>query len=217
MAVSSMTGFARAAGSSGGWRWTVELKSVNAKGLDLRLKGCPRRSTGSRRGASVRRQRSPGSRYLLRHPNRPPREHGERSPHRSYVLANGVQGDRASLEDDGSMPCRILRQTGPEPKRAVDYSPPIALERAANTGMPERAVEATARSALSILSDASLSAGDMASGSTMLSSKTLAGDSRTEPRSLSTARMFSFRRARRRANQMARFSSQGASKPGHTG
>jgi len=38
MAVSSMTGFARAAGSSGGWRWAFEIKSVNAKGLDLRLR-----------------------------------------------------------------------------------------------------------------------------------------------------------------------------------
>jgi len=38
MAVSSMTGFARAAGSSGAWRWALELKTVNAKGLDLRLR-----------------------------------------------------------------------------------------------------------------------------------------------------------------------------------
>ena len=38
MAVSSMTGFARAAGSSGTWRWTFELKTVNAKGLDIRLR-----------------------------------------------------------------------------------------------------------------------------------------------------------------------------------
>jgi uncharacterized protein (TIGR00255 family) len=38
MAVSSMTGFARAAGASGPWRWAFELKSVNAKGLDLRLR-----------------------------------------------------------------------------------------------------------------------------------------------------------------------------------
>ena len=38
MAVSSMTGFARAAGSSAPWRWAFELKSVNAKGLDLRLR-----------------------------------------------------------------------------------------------------------------------------------------------------------------------------------
>src|SRR5580698_8999676 len=38
MAVSSMTGFARAAGSSGAWRWTFELKTVNAKGLDIRLR-----------------------------------------------------------------------------------------------------------------------------------------------------------------------------------
>jgi len=33
-----MTGFARAAGSSGEWRWAFEIKSVNAKGLDLRLR-----------------------------------------------------------------------------------------------------------------------------------------------------------------------------------
>ena len=38
MAVSSMTGLARAAGSSGTWRWTFELKTVNAKGLDIRLR-----------------------------------------------------------------------------------------------------------------------------------------------------------------------------------
>jgi uncharacterized protein (TIGR00255 family) len=33
-----MTGFARSSGSSGPWRWAFELKSVNAKGLDLRLR-----------------------------------------------------------------------------------------------------------------------------------------------------------------------------------
>ena len=38
MSVSSMTGFARAAGSSGLWRWAFELKTVNAKGLDIRLR-----------------------------------------------------------------------------------------------------------------------------------------------------------------------------------
>jgi uncharacterized protein (TIGR00255 family) len=38
MPVSSMTGFARAAGSGGGWRWSIEIKTVNAKGLDLRLR-----------------------------------------------------------------------------------------------------------------------------------------------------------------------------------
>src|SRR5271156_202791 len=39
--VSSMTGFARAAGSGGTWRWTFELKTVNAKGLDIRLRMPP--------------------------------------------------------------------------------------------------------------------------------------------------------------------------------
>src|SRR5579863_531942 len=38
MPLSSMTGFARAAGAEGPYRWVVELKSVNAKGLDLRLR-----------------------------------------------------------------------------------------------------------------------------------------------------------------------------------
>ena len=38
MTVSSMTGFARATGASGGWRWAFEIKTVNAKGLDLRLR-----------------------------------------------------------------------------------------------------------------------------------------------------------------------------------
>jgi uncharacterized protein (TIGR00255 family) len=33
-----MTGFAREAGRTGPWRWAWELKSVNAKGLDVRLR-----------------------------------------------------------------------------------------------------------------------------------------------------------------------------------
>jgi len=41
MAVSSMNGFARAAGSNGESRWAFEIKSVNAKGLDLRLRMPP--------------------------------------------------------------------------------------------------------------------------------------------------------------------------------
>jgi len=38
MALSSMTGFARGHGVSGPYSWAWELKSVNAKGLDLRLR-----------------------------------------------------------------------------------------------------------------------------------------------------------------------------------
>jgi uncharacterized protein (TIGR00255 family) len=38
MALSSMTGFARGHGASGSYAWAWELKSVNAKGLDLRLR-----------------------------------------------------------------------------------------------------------------------------------------------------------------------------------
>jgi uncharacterized protein (TIGR00255 family) len=38
MALSSMTGFARGHGVSGAYSWAWELKSVNAKGLDVRLR-----------------------------------------------------------------------------------------------------------------------------------------------------------------------------------
>jgi uncharacterized protein (TIGR00255 family) len=38
MALSSMTGFARGHGETGGYAWAWEIKSVNAKGLDLRLR-----------------------------------------------------------------------------------------------------------------------------------------------------------------------------------
>jgi len=41
MALSSMTGFARADGVSGPYHWAWELKSVNAKGLELRLRVPP--------------------------------------------------------------------------------------------------------------------------------------------------------------------------------
>src|ERR1700746_3822011 len=38
MALSSMTGFARAHGVCGAYAWAWELKSVNSKGLDLKLR-----------------------------------------------------------------------------------------------------------------------------------------------------------------------------------
>jgi uncharacterized protein (TIGR00255 family) len=41
MALSSMTGFARADGACGPYLWTWELKSVNAKGLEMRLRVPP--------------------------------------------------------------------------------------------------------------------------------------------------------------------------------
>lgn len=41
MALASMTGFARVAGTSGAWRWAWELKTVNAKGLDIRVRVPP--------------------------------------------------------------------------------------------------------------------------------------------------------------------------------
>ncbi|MGE3244907.1 MAG: YicC/YloC family endoribonuclease [Beijerinckiaceae bacterium] len=41
MKLVSMTGFARTAGASGSWRWAWELKTVNSRGLDLRLRTPP--------------------------------------------------------------------------------------------------------------------------------------------------------------------------------
>ncbi|MDF2996145.1 MAG: YicC family protein [Xanthobacteraceae bacterium] len=38
MSLASMTGFARTHGTAGPWNWAWELKSVNGKGLDLRLR-----------------------------------------------------------------------------------------------------------------------------------------------------------------------------------
>ena len=41
MAVASMTGFSRESGQSGSWQWAWELKTVNAKGLDVRVRVPP--------------------------------------------------------------------------------------------------------------------------------------------------------------------------------
>ncbi|MBL9098717.1 MAG: YicC family protein [Alphaproteobacteria bacterium] len=38
MPLSSMTGFARAQGAQGSWRWHWEVRSVNARGLDVRVR-----------------------------------------------------------------------------------------------------------------------------------------------------------------------------------
>ena len=38
MPLASMTGFARSQGSAGNYHWVWELKSVNGKGFDLRLR-----------------------------------------------------------------------------------------------------------------------------------------------------------------------------------
>lgn len=38
MPLSSMTGFARAQGAQGAWRWHWEVRSVNARGLDVRVR-----------------------------------------------------------------------------------------------------------------------------------------------------------------------------------
>ena len=56
MSVTSMTGFARADGEGLGISWVWEVKSVNGKSLDLRLRLAP----GSRRvGAATARHGGP--------------------------------------------------------------------------------------------------------------------------------------------------------------
>ncbi len=39
--ISGMTGFGRADGSADGWTWTVEARSVNGRGLEVRFRGPP--------------------------------------------------------------------------------------------------------------------------------------------------------------------------------
>ena len=41
MALSGMTGFARVEGAEGAWSWTVEARSVNGRGLEVRFRGPP--------------------------------------------------------------------------------------------------------------------------------------------------------------------------------
>ena len=60
MLLMSMTGFARSAGSGLGYRWTWELRSVNGKGLDIRLRLPPsvdtlEQSVRERLGARLQR------------------------------------------------------------------------------------------------------------------------------------------------------------------
>ena len=38
MTINSMTGFAREAGATGPYQWAWELKTVNGRGLDVRLR-----------------------------------------------------------------------------------------------------------------------------------------------------------------------------------
>ena len=60
MVLASMTGFARAPGGEGAARWTWELRSVNAKGLDLRFRvppGCEGVEQAARGEAAARLKR----------------------------------------------------------------------------------------------------------------------------------------------------------------
>ena len=71
MALSSMTGFARGHGVAGAYAWAWELKSVNAKGLDLQLR-LPPGWDAVEVPVRAQRRRSAGARHRVREP------HGER-------------------------------------------------------------------------------------------------------------------------------------------
>jgi uncharacterized protein (TIGR00255 family) len=60
MPLSGMTGFAREEGASGAWRWTVEARSVNGRGLEVRLRapqGFDSLDRAAREAAQARFQR----------------------------------------------------------------------------------------------------------------------------------------------------------------
>lgn len=60
MSLKSMTGFARETGTHGIWRWTWEVRSVNGRGLEIKLKlpsGCEAMSEPLRRLAADKLQR----------------------------------------------------------------------------------------------------------------------------------------------------------------
>lgn len=66
MSLSSMTGFARHSGQSGAYRWTVEIKSVNGKALDVKTR-LPHELDGQEAALKslVRKRLSRGSVFLM--------------------------------------------------------------------------------------------------------------------------------------------------------
>ena len=80
MALSSMTGFARSHGASGPYTFEWELKSVNAKGFDLRLRLPPGWDELEALGQEARR-RGAVARHGLRQSERQARQRGLDRPH----------------------------------------------------------------------------------------------------------------------------------------
>ena len=80
MALSSMTGFARSHGASGPYTFEWELKSVNAKGFDLRLRLPPGWDELEAPGQEARR-RSAVARHGVRQSERQARQRGFDDPH----------------------------------------------------------------------------------------------------------------------------------------
>ncbi len=96
MALSSMTGFARSHGASGPYTFEWELKSVNAKGFDLRVR-LPQGFDELEAHAKKRAGRGAGARHGLRQSHRQARQcrrHGPRQRGRAQRRPAGGLRDR---------------------------------------------------------------------------------------------------------------------------
>lgn len=130
MALSSMTGFARAAGGSGPWTWTWEARSVNGRGLDLRLRlpsGYDSLEPAARAAAAERFQR--GSLTLLLNLDEAAEGAGwrinEAALEQAVAAARALKErlPEAALSVDGLLSLRGVLETGAppeaEPERAA--------------------------------------------------------------------------------------------------
>ena len=172
MTVTSMTGFARRDGASGSTRWSWEVKTVNGKGLDIRLRLPPgfdaleaparaaasegirtrllpdRRSPSSGSFAASTRPRQPGR------PRRRPRRHGGGKPaarcrgaaaRRSFRHQGRPRDRRAGGERE-----RARGSSARPPRRARRRRSPIARAMRRGEGevarrRPSRAVSTRSR------------------------------------------------------------------------
>ena len=103
MTLTSMTGFARAAGAHGPWRWTVELKMRQRQGA----RSAPAHSPGFDRieaEARARLAQSAGARHLFRDDFRPARGRGSQARVDAAALASIAAAAREAAKGAGLAP-----------------------------------------------------------------------------------------------------------------
>ena len=153
MTLSSMTGFARAQGAAGPWRWTVEIKCVNAKGLDLRLR-VPAGFDRIEAPARARLGKALSARHRVRHDLGAARERRRHGAHRLRAArragrrgAGGRRAVRASRRrrSTGCSPCAASSRPARPPKtrrrrprRRSDAGEPRRGGRRGGRGAPRR-------------------------------------------------------------------------------